>query len=280
MKRILVGMFLQMVYTVFCLAESSVEVLQTGHTGYSGADDVYQLWGWDILIYYYYLCRNLFVDYPWVVRVAYGVIVASCLGFAVIFCLMGFHVYLRRRNAKREAWIKDRYFEKLKAIVHEGVENLPTEEISRRMEYKPRKWKRWEMRLWSKVLVELSIYTNVQNPNLTNIQRVMKLIGFTDYVEKQLILGKRKNKLTLMQAVRLTNMRLPDSIVAGLTNDKDIRLRKAARLYYMCTNKEEPYIFLEESSIQNVSFSIWDKMELHEIFRKVRESGRPVHVLF
>ena len=110
------------------------------------------------------------------------------------------------------------------------------------------------MRLWSKVLVELSIYTNVQNPNLTNIQRVMKLIGFTDYVEKQLILGKRKNKLTLMQAVRLTNMRLPDSIVAGLTNDKDIRLRKAARLYYMCTNKEEPYIFLEESSVQNVSF--------------------------
>ena len=43
------------------------------------------------------------------------------------------------------------------------------------------------MRLWSEVLVELSLYTNVQNPNLTNIQRVMKLIGFTDYVERQLI---------------------------------------------------------------------------------------------
>ena len=38
-------------------------------------------------------------------------------------------------------------------------------------------------------------YTNVQNPNLTNIQRVMKLIGFTDYVERQLILGKRKDKV-------------------------------------------------------------------------------------
>ena len=118
MKRILVGMFLQMVYTVFCLAESNIGVLQASHTGYSGTDDVYQLWGWNILRYYYYLYRHLFVDYPWVVRVAYGVILVSCLGFAVIFCIMGVHVYLRRRNAKRKAWIKDRYFDKLKAIVH------------------------------------------------------------------------------------------------------------------------------------------------------------------
>ena len=50
MKRILVGMFLQMVYTVFCLAESNIGVLQASHTGYSGADDVYQLWGWNILL--------------------------------------------------------------------------------------------------------------------------------------------------------------------------------------------------------------------------------------
>ena len=103
MKRILVGMFLQMVYTVFCLAESNIGVLQASHTGYSGADDVYQLWGWNILRYYYYLYRHLFVDYPWVVRVAYGVILVSCLGFAVIFCIMGVHVYLRRRNAKRKS---------------------------------------------------------------------------------------------------------------------------------------------------------------------------------
>lgn len=90
MKRILVGMFLQMVYTVFCLAESNIGVLQASHTGYSGADDVYQLWGWNILRYYYYLYRHLFVDYPWVVRVAYGVILVSCLGFAVIFALWEF----------------------------------------------------------------------------------------------------------------------------------------------------------------------------------------------
>ena len=52
MKRILVGMFLQMVYTVFCLAESNIGVLQASHTGYSGADDVYQLWGWNIGEFY------------------------------------------------------------------------------------------------------------------------------------------------------------------------------------------------------------------------------------
>ena len=39
---------------------------------------------------------------------------------------------------------------------------------------------------------------------------------------------------------------------------------------------EEMYQVVEESSIQNTAFSIWDKMELHEIFRKIREGGRPV----
>lgn len=272
MKRILVGMFLQMVYTVFCLAESNIGVLQASHTGYSGTDDVYQLWGWNILRYYYYLYRHLFVDYPWVVRVAYGVILVSCLGFAVIFCIMGVHVYLRRRNAKRKAWIKDRYFDKLKAIVHEEVENLSTEEISRRMEYKPRKWKTWEMRLWSEVLVELSLYTNVQNPNLTNIQRVMKLIGFTDYVERQLILGKRKDKVALMQAVRLTNMQLPDSIVASLVNDKDIRLRKAPVCIICARTKRNLICFWRRVvfRIQPSLFGIrWNFMRYLERYVKV-----------
>lgn len=276
MKRILVGMFLQTVCTVFCQAESNIRILLAGHTGYSGMDDVYQLWGWNILRYYYYLYRHLFVGYPWVVRVAYGVIVASCLGFVVIFCLMAVHVYRRRRNAKKMAWIKDRYFEKLKDIVDEVTENLSTEEIVRRMGYKPRKWKAWEMRLWSNVLVELTFYTNVQHPNLTNIQRVMRLIGFTDYVERQLVLGKRKDRVALMQVVRLTNMQLLDSIVTRFVNDTDLRLCKATRFYYMFTNKEEPYVFLDERSVQKGAYSTWDQMELHEVFRKIHDSGRGV----
>ena len=50
----------------------------------------------------------------------------------------------------------------------------------------------------------------------------------------------------MIQAVRLTNMQLPNGLVTRLVNDKDDELRKASRLYYMCTSVDDPYVFFDE----------------------------------
>ena len=246
-----------------------------GGTELSPLTQAYQLWGWNIPLYYYYLFVHLFAGYPWVVRVAYGVIILCCIGFLALVCVMTVDVWLRRRGRKRYGEIKNKYLEKLKGVCYAGVENLPAEEISRRIGYEPRKWKDWEMRLWANIFIEVSRFTNTQNPNLTNIQRAMRLVGLNDYVEEQLANGKRRSKLRMMQTVRLTNMQLPNSLVTRLVNDKDEQLRKASRLYYMLTSKDDPYVFFEEESKLGVAFAQWDMMELHEIFRKVNEGGRP-----
>lgn len=243
---------------------------------YGGAElspltQVYQLWGWNIPRYYYYLFVHMFVGYPWVVRVAYAIIICCCIGFLVLVVALAADVMLRRRYDE----IREKYLERLKDVCYAEVENLPTEEISRRIGYEPRKWKDWEMRIWGNVFIEVSRFTNTQNPNLTNIQRAMALVGFTGYVERELANGKRLSKIRLIQTVRLTNMQLPNSLVTRLVNDKDEQLRKASRLYYMCTSKDDPYMFFEEESKLGLHFSMWDMMELHEIFRKVNESGRP-----
>lgn len=247
---------------------------------YGGAElspltEAYQLWGWNVPRYYYYLFVHLFAGYPWVVRVAYMVIIFCCIAFLVLMTVMMIDFYIRRRNRKRLKEIREKYLEKLKGVCYAEVENLPTEEIKRRLDYKERKWKDWEMRLWSSVFIEASTFTNTQDPNLTNIQRAMRLVGFTDYVERQLLHGKHAVKLQMIQAVRLTNMQLPNGLVTRLVNDKDDELRKASRLYYMCTSVDDPYVFFEEENKLGVLFSQWDMMELHEIFRKVREGGRP-----
>lgn len=245
---------------------------------YAGAElspfsEIYQLWGWNVVRYYYFLYVHLFADYPWVVRIAYGVIIICCLAFILLGIAMMVDVYIRWRNWKKLVEIEKLYLEKLKSVCYADVENLSTDEIMRRMEYKPRKWKNWEMRQWANVFIEASRFTNTQNPNLTNIQRAMRMVGFTDYVEAQLMHGKRTVKLKMIQTVRLTNMQLPNSTITRLVNDKDEELRMAARLYYMCTSKDDPYVFFEEETKKGMRFSLWDMMELHEIFRKVDEGG-------
>lgn len=249
---------------------------------YAGAElspftEIYQLGGWNVVRYYYFLYVHLFADYPWVVRIAYGVIIICCLAFILLGIAMMVDVYIRWRNWKKLVEIENLYLEKLKSVCYADVENLSTDEIMRRMEYKPRKWKNWEMRQWAYVFVEASIFTNTHNPNLTNIQRAMKMIGFTEYVESKLLHGKRSEKLRIIQTVRLTNMQLPNSTVTRLVNEKDDKLRMAARLYYMCTSKDDPYLFFEEETKKGMRFSLWDMMELHEIFHRVKEGGgRPL----
>lgn len=249
------------------------------YTEYSPLRTTYEVYGWNIPRYYYYQYLHLFADYPWVVRMAYGIVFCCVIGFLFIVAAMFVDVYYMERSKRFYAKIRKRYLEKMKDICYASVDNLPMDEISRRMDYKQRKWRAWQMRMWARVLIDVCQFTNTSDPNLRNIQTIMQLIGFTDFVENSLIFGPRKRKVRLLQAVRLTNMRLSDSLVTHLVNDKNPALRKAARVYYMLASKDDPYIFFEDESLtidaaEDANFSLWDKIEIHEIFNKIHDSGR------
>lgn len=242
----------------------------------SPLSDTYELWGWNIPLYYFYLYKHLFAGYPWVVRVAYGVVIMCCIGFLLLVLTMSGDIYVRRRNRKKYEQLRDQYLQKLIDVCLAKVENLPTDEISRRIDYKPKKWKKWELRQWTYVFIEVSTHTNTLNPNLTNIQRAMRLVGVNEYVEKRLAEGKNANKVRVIQAVRLTNMELPNSTMAHLLNSKHVRLRRAARLYYMGNSQIDPFYFFENADMARAIFSTWDRMEMHEIFFKIKDAGKHV----
>lgn len=249
-------------------AESDSEV--------SPLSDQYELWGWNVPLYYYYLYKHLFAGYPWVVRVAYGVVIVCCIGFFFLVLTMSVDIYLRHRNHKKYEELRKKYLQKLIDVCLARVENLPTDEISRRIDYQPKKWKKWELRQWAYIFIEVSTHTNTLNPNLTNIQRAMRLVGVNDYVEKLLAESKQSNKVRVIQTVRLTNMELPNSSMAHLLNHKNVRLRRAARLYYMGNSQIDPFTFFEQTDMSRAVFTTWDKMELHEIFDKIHDAGKPV----
>lgn len=50
-------------------------------------------------------------------------------------------------------------------------------------------------------------------------------------------------------------------------------------MYYMLASKDDPYIFFEDESLtidatREANFSLWDKIEIHEIFSKIHDSER------
>lgn len=259
--------------------EPSDSSSQYEYVEYSPLGTAYEIYGWNVPRYYYYQYLHLFADFPWVVRVAYTVVIFCVFAFFIIVLAMLFDVFYRERNKRFQVKIRKKYFAKIRAVCDASVENLSAEEITRRLDYKPQKWHAWQMRIWAIMLVDICQFTNTSDQNLRNLQTIMQLIGFTDFVEKSLVFGSNKRKVRLLQAVRLTNMRLPDSLVTHLVNNKDMALRKSARVYYMFSAKDDPYIFFEDENlnvdgVKDVPFSLWDRIEIHEMFSKIYDAGR------
>ena len=77
----------------------------------------------------------------------------------------------------------------------------------------------------------------------------------------------------MIQAARLLEVQLPDCVMAGIVNNRNVRLRKAARFYYMLTNRDDPYPFFANDKM-NASFPVWDKLELHQLFEDCVRAGK------
>lgn len=101
----------------------------------------------------------------------------------------------------------------------------------------------------------------------------MEVLGLSEFMENRLIYGRDKDKLRVIQAARLLDMQLPDSVMASIVNNRDVRLHKAARFYYMLINKDDPYLFFENDKM-NDRFSVWDKLEFHQLFADCHEAGK------
>ena len=94
------------------------------HTEYSPLRTTYEVWGWNIPRYYYYQYLHIFADYPWVVRVAYGIVFFCIIGFFFIALAMFIDVYYTERSKRFYAKIRKKYFEKMKDICYASVDNL------------------------------------------------------------------------------------------------------------------------------------------------------------
>ena len=232
--------------------------------------------GWDYVRYNYYLYRNIMLGYPWVVRMAYTIVFFCCVATFLLFIAMAWDVYRRRKLDRKNERLRKRYYDKIMELARMD-HSLSIPEIKSAIEYKKRDWSFEEYRLWAYMLIDIRSENGVTEAGLVNLRRTVQLIGLQSFIEDGLMSGKRKNKVRFIQAARLLRINLPDSIMARLVNDRDMNLRKAARLYYMLANKDDPYAFFENDTLET-EFTAWDKVELHQLFSNLRAADRALDV--
>ncbi|WP_283391681.1 hypothetical protein [Millionella massiliensis] len=197
-----------------------------------------------------------------------------CILF-VLFLLvfMAWDIYKRRRDARMFDALKQKYYNDLSEIAHSTRELTPEEIIAKLDPDRVTEVSFTYRMRWIDLFILLRADTDLREPSITNIRRAMEALGVTAFMENRLIYGQDSEKLRVIQAARLLEVQLPDCVMAGIVNNRNVRLRKAARFYYMLTNRDDPYPFFANDKM-NASFPVWDKLELHQLFEDFTAPAR------
>lgn len=245
--------------------------------------------GWDVVVYYFSVWKNLYLDYPWVVRVSYSLLI---LVVAAIICLCLYMLVLRVIYWRKERFyrrLKKKYYENLLTFLREENE-LEEADAVEMLDYdKDKKYRGWKMSLVGRMIVEAkkecedlqrSEGDAVQTRSFSwansvagsdeqkrmkslahNVNVVARMFGFSEYMEQKLMFGFASNKLRLLQIVEYLQLSIPESIFVRLLNNKNRDLRKSVRMYYLGVSDYDPFRFFEQDV--DADFRPLDSLELH-----------------
>lgn len=231
------------------------------------------LTGSDYVAYVYNAIQSKYVQYPWVVQVSYAIVLLSILGVLFLTGLMARDIYQRKKKIRLFNELKSKYAEALNDIA-DADQILSQEEIYGRIapETITETSEAYRMQ-WIELFILLRADREPKEPAITNIRHTMELLGLNEFMENRLIYGADKEKLRVIQAARLLGMQLPDSVMASIVNHRDVRLHKAARFYYMLINRDDPYLYFANETM-NDPFTVWDQLELHQLFKECHDTGK------
>lgn len=231
------------------------------------------IYNWDYLRSFFYTLFGVYEEYPWAVHVSYIVIVASCMAMVLLLYVLLWDVYGRRKQEKIYRQLKAAYYEKLKAVA-QAEKELSREEIASALELTSDTNFSYAQRIaFIDLLLELRMKVEFTPFTIRNMQNVVYQLGMYDFMENRLISGKDKDKLKVIQAIRILHMNISDSSMTRLINHRNPALRKAARLYYILSNEEDPFRYFENAD-GHKDFLPWDMLEMHQLFEDCNRTNK------
>ncbi len=234
----------------------------------------------DYMKHYLYSVTGFYKELPWAVRTSYSIIQISSLALIVLLYILFWDVRRKKSIQKSYNQLKKSYFGKLKEICSHETE-LNDIQIKNILNLNDDYIFTYAQKLQLiDLFLELKMNIDINPYSIKNIQNSIKAFNLQNFMEERLVKGKDSEKLKIIQAIKLLHINIADSYITRLINHRDKDLQKAARLYYVISNDEDPFKYIEGKN-GNDNFLSWDMMETHQIFedglQKYRQKTTVVH---
>lgn len=219
----------------------------------------------DYMKHYLYSVTGFYKELPWAVRTSYSIIQISSLALIVLLYILFWDVRRKKSIQKSYNQLKKSYFGKFKEICSHETE-LNDIQIKNILNLNDDYIFTYAQKLQLiDLFLELKMNIDINPYSIKNIQNSIKAFNLQNFMEERLVKGKDSEKLKIIQAIRLLHINIADSYITRLINHRDKDLQKAARLYYVISNDEDPFKYIEGKN-GNDNFLSWDMMETHQIF--------------
>lgn len=225
----------------------------------------------ELVEYYVFMLQDRFQGYPWVIRLAFIIIVISLTMALYVFLFLLRFVFKQIRNRQIRNKLYDTYYYPLKGIITESG-NLEQAEIEDRLSYDGKPLKRGYIKNLLTMLLKLQDEVK-QNLNTHNRDIAYRLLGVDQYVVDVLGSNDHKESVRVLQTMRILGVNIPPSLMARLVNSHHHNLRSAARIYYIMSNNSNPYELLDNDYL-NKQFTPWDALNLHATMNTCKMLGR------
>lgn len=219
----------------------------------------------EYLQHYIYSLTGFYHDLPWAIRTSYTIIQISGLALIILLYILFWDVRNRKEKQAIYETLKSIYLYKFKQIATSNRE-LEKEEVRNILLPNEIPEFSYTQKLsLIDLFLEVRMQIPIQENSFYNIQTALEVMGLQHFMEERLLSSRDNEKLKIIQAIRLLHLNVTDSYVNRILNHRDPDLQKAARLYYILSNEEDPFHYLEGKN-QTGSFLPWDMLETHQIF--------------
>ena len=227
-------------------------------------------YGWEVVEYVHYLIDAYIRQFPWQVRLSFGLIALSVLTIVILFFLFSHKANVRWRQERLYEKCCQRYESAFRQILQTD-QKLNREEMEYICRHDGSEMSQMDSMVMARLLEKLRMELT-HKLYIPNMQRLCRLTGVQDALETNLL--KHRDVERTLQILIYLPCRVSEGSLAVYLENKDARIRELARAYFGFCSKTEPFAMVTKDV--NEPFNLWYPTLFHRLCGWHVAKGHPM----
>ncbi len=227
-------------------------------------------YGWEVVQYMNYLLDAYLRQFPWQVRISFGIIALSVVTIVVLFILFS-HKANRRWHNDNEYEKYRREYESAFRDILRTEEKLSQEEMEYICRHDRSELHQTNGMVMARLLESLRMELT-HKLYIPNMRRLCRLTGVQEALETNLL--KHKDVKRTLQILMTLPCRVSEGSLAVYLENKDSQIRELARAYYGFCSKTEPFAMVTRDASE--PFNLWYPTIFHRLCGWHVAKGHPM----